>query len=212
MKSVAKVALLVVMAGLTLSSLAPASTIVADSVSGFSGTQGTNGWYYGYTTDGTTFTQLTSYTIWGPPYNYFWYGTNNGFDYTSIGADWQSPGGSGYSVVREWKSAVSGTVDIAVDLAKIEADSSSDGGIAYIYVDGIKKWEQAIDGTDTTGYQTTVSGLTVAAGSKVDFVLYPNATGNMDMTKYTATISLVPEPISLVLIGLGGLMLHRKNR
>jgi len=88
------------------------------------------------------------------------------------------------------------------------------GIVGRIDIDGTTFWSQTIEGTDGIGVDYSVSA-TVSVGSTVDFVIDPFlANDRGDGTNFTATITQVPEPSTLILAALGmlGLLGFRWRR
>ena len=179
---------------------------VADSVSGFSNTQGTNGWYYGYSTqvpwgyyDGN-FSLMTSYaTPENPTLNTghrinCWYGTPDE-SWAGIQAGSMGPAENIRCVIHRWVSDISGPVDITLSFQHDNniTGFAYDGVHGYVYVDGQEVWHQYAAADDMNIYTATLSDVTLAVGSKVDFLIYSGNwnCANGDGCNYTATISSV---------------------
>jgi hypothetical protein len=149
-------------AGCHTASLQPAET-VADSISGFSGEQGANGWSYGYwdrTADTDhSYSQTTDFQLLrhfgSDPINQvsnhpdFTTGKlwtlQDGLYYTALWAEGGSANGTTklapqakveHWAVRRWLSAVNGPVTISGHAAKILDWGDVDSGQARIVVDG----------------------------------------------------------------------------
>ncbi|MGE0383889.1 MAG: VPLPA-CTERM sorting domain-containing protein [Gammaproteobacteria bacterium] len=181
---------------------ARAAPVIADSQADFSGVQGQNGWYYGYFTEignDSTFTQLIHYisdssTTSNPhwristffqPYTYLW----------SYGGHPQGPN----TTVRRWASTVAGAVLLTGHIA--DADINGGNGIvANIYLDGtpLLTWEGS--GTDSIGIDFSIP-LTLGIGSVLDFEIADKGDYLFDSTYFYATISAVPLPPGILLLG-----------
>lgn len=190
------------------------SEIVADSVSGFSGDQGVNGWFYGYwdrTADtDQTFSQGTDFRLLkhfgSDPINQvsshsdfatgkLWT-LQDGLYYTALWAEGGSANGTTKLApqakveqwaVRRWVSTFNGPVTISGQAAKILDWGNADSGQARIVVDGATVFSAATHGL-TTNYSVNA---TLRSGSLVDFLITagPPATGGaFGPVKFTATI------------------------
>jgi len=190
------------------------SEIVADSVTGFSGEQGANGWFYGYwdrTADtDQSFGEAKDFQLLrnfgGDPINKvsshpdFTTGKlwtlQDGLYYTALWAEGGSANGTTklaaqakveHWAVRRWVSTVHGPVTIAGQASKILNWGGVDSGQARIVVDGATVFSAATHGL-TTNYSVNA---TVRVGSRVDFLITagPPATGGaFGPVKFTATI------------------------
>jgi hypothetical protein len=186
-----------------------ADIIIADSVSEFSGIQGSNNWYYGYwqktgDADGTydyqqefvRFSQFGVYTIVGGTA----WNTSTASYWTGLAAIGGHPNGIQTSggrmaveqwAIRRWISPVVGTVTITGRLAKFNTSSNGDGVVGAIAVNGSTVFSQAIGPTDGVGVNYSVAA-SVVPDSVIDFIITPGANswdGN-DGTRFTATIIL----------------------
>jgi len=181
-------------------------TIVADTVGGFSGTQGTgNGtWSYlnGYVVPGSAYdpnaSTLTPMTYGATDYGYEY---DSEYAFAKIDANGGHPGTrEGYAVVypvwtvRRWVSNVTATARFNGTI--VRASPYGDGTGAQIYVDGNLVYSTLIGGT---GWGATVSFNFVApiqTGSQVDFVLTPGPATNVDYdyVDFRALISVPPTP------------------
>jgi len=162
------------------------ATVVADSVYGFSGTQGQCGWSYGYLPDGAEpFTALTIYvagteSIWEestshPPW-IVTYATAQHPNLTPL--QWND---------RRWTSTVAGTVYLKGQLAKSDT-RGGDGITGHIRVAGTEVWHATIAYNDTVG-ATFLLSADVQLGTTIDFLVDPNADIGFDTTTFTVVIS-----------------------
>ena len=185
--------------------------VVADSVSGFSGEQGANGWSYGYwdrTADpDKNYTQTTDFqllTHFGTdPINRLsgrsefttgkLWNLQDGQYYTSLWAEGGQPHGTmrlrAYAqveqwAVRRWVSTVNGSITISGHAGKVMPWGENWGGgcQALIVVDGKTVFSAPMDNRGKD-YSVTV---TVGIGSPVDFLIGPGP--SIGVTKFTATI------------------------
>ena len=205
---------------------AGAAVNVATSTTEFSGTQGQNGWFYGYynkSADNTPgyssgeFQQFPEYTAaekWHIQNGVGGFYTYMDFDRAHPNATIASAGRQPVEhwAVRRWVSDVAGAVDIFGELAKCSAQGG-DGTIGQIYVDGqlMATRDLAFDQLTPVDYAFSAN---VNVGSIVDFVLLPKATDNWDTTIFTGNIvmSPVPEPGTLAMLGIVGMMLAARRR
>ncbi len=115
--------------------------------------------------------------------------------------------------VRRWVSTVSGNVTISGALANL--DTSPSGIIGYIVLDGNQIWSQTVNNGNNPGRGNGISySITedVQVGSIIDFGIGTNGTSDQyDSTYFTSTISTLPEPASLGLMGLGVIAALRRR-
>lgn len=193
----------------------PASEIVADSVSGFSGEQGANGWSYGYwdrsaDTD-KSYSQTTDFQLLrhfgSDPINNLsgrrefttgkLWNLQDGLYYTSLWAEGGHPNGAmdlgTYAqveqwAVRRWVSTTKGPVTISGHAGKVMPWGENWGGgvKALIVVDGTTLFD-----TDLDNHRKNYSiDATVQIGSLIDFLIGPNP--SIGVTELTATIRAAP--------------------
>jgi hypothetical protein len=196
--------------GCRIAPLSPAETL-ADSVSGFSGKQGANGWSYGYwdrsaDTD-KSYSQATDFQLLrhfgSDPINHLsgrrefttgkLWNLQDGLYFTSLWAEGGHPNGTmelgTYArveqwAVRRWVSTTKGPVTISGHAGKVMPWGENwDGGVqALIVVDGTTLFRTDID-NHGTNYSIAA---TVQIGSLVDFLIAPNP--SVGVTKFTAAI------------------------
>lgn len=189
----------------------PRPEIIADSVSGFSGKQGANGWSYGYwdrsaDTD-KSYDQATDFhllTHFGSdPINRIsgrsefttgeLWNLQDGLYYTSLWAEGGHPNGTMKSgthaqveqwAVRRWLSTTNGSFAISGHAGKVMPWGENWGGScrALIVVDGTTVFSGVMD-DHGTNYSVAA---TVHIGSLVDFLIGPGP--SVGVTKFTATI------------------------
>ena len=168
--------------------------LVADTRAGFSATQGTCSWSYGYEepagdAGARAFHLMTD---WDPGYPAWW--TMRGTYWTLVAPDVQHANGTvttqGRSPVeqwsvRRWTSTVSGPITITGSVRKVVGSEAGNGVDARIVVDGVEKYAHFVDAADTVGVSFAVSA-SVAAGSSVDFVLDPHQSNDLSDTTFFA--------------------------
>ncbi len=193
----------------------PQPTVVADSVSDFSGTQGANGWFYGYWDrsvdvddhydQATDFRMLKQFG--GDPANQIsgrseftvgeLWNLQDGLYYTSLWAKGGHPHGmmplgshaqAEHWVVRRWVSTIDGPVTISGHAGKVMPWGANwSGGVrTLIQVDG-----ETLFGADVEDGGSDYSiDATVAVGSLVDFMIGPNP--SIGVIEFTGTIRTAP--------------------
>lgn len=184
---------------------------VADSVRGFSGTQGVNGWTYGYwdrsadadkNYDPSTDYQLLEHYGRDPINGLsghtafttgdLWY-LNDGVYYTSLWAEGGHPNGTldlgSYAqveqwAVRRWTSTTEGPITVTGHAGKVMPWGAnwSGGVLTVIVVDG-KELFRADVGERGSDYSIDAM---VQVGSNVDFLIGPNP--SIGVIRFTATI------------------------
>jgi hypothetical protein len=185
---------------------------VANSVSDFSDTQGSNNWYYGYynkTADGNGYQaadftpfprdagpwSATSYwsgTIWD------WFAGNP--PWTEISATGGHPNGSNNTTehwaIRRWVSEVNGNLTVHFRLAKSNLGGGN-GVTGRIFHNGAEIFSRTIAFNDGGSLTNDVSILGVVAGDFIDIALDATgtdglATDGSDGSIYTAVIDQEP--------------------
>jgi hypothetical protein len=204
-------------AGCHTASLPPSAT-VADSISGFSGEQGANGWSYGYwdrsADQDQSYSQVTDFQLLrhfgSDPINQvsshpdFTTGKlwtlQDGLYYTGLWADGGSANGTTkgarqakveHWAVRRWVSTVNGSVTISGHAAKILDWGDVDSGQARIVIESATVFSAATHGRETN-YSVNAK---VSIGSRVDFLITagPTATGGaFGPVKFSAVIRAAP--------------------
>ena len=193
------------------------SQVVADSISGFSDTQGANGWSYGYwdhTADtDKSYSQATDFQLLthfgSDPINQLstrpelgtgkLWTLQDGLYYTSLWAGGGHANGTmdlgahahvEHWAVRRWVSTANGPVTISGHAAKVLATNWGGAVQTRIVVDGTTVFSAAIDNRGTN-YSVNA---TVHKGSLVDFLIGPGPTGAyaVGVTKFSATIRAAP--------------------
>jgi hypothetical protein len=189
--------------------------VIADSVRGFSGKQGANGWSYGYwdrTADADkNYGQTVDFRLLkhfgGDPINRLsgrreftigeLWNLQDGLYYTSLWAEGGHPNGTTkqgeyaaveHWAVRRWVSAADGRVTISGHAGKVMPWGEHWGGgcRALIVVDGETIFSTAMDNRGTD-YSIDA---TVHIGSLVDFLIGPDR--SVGVTTFTAIIRSSP--------------------
>jgi len=184
---------------------------VANSVSDFSDTQGSNNWLYGYynkTTDGDATYQASNFVAfpraagaWGVA-NY-WTGTmwdwfNGNPPWTEISATGGHPNGSNngneHWAIRRWVSEVAGNVTVHFRIAKSNIGGGN-GVTGRIFHNGVERFTRTIAFNDNGTLTNDVSITGVMIGDFIDIAL--DATGTdaqptdgSDGSIFTAVIDL----------------------
>ncbi len=200
---------------------------IFDSAAEFSGTQGQNSWFYGYY-DGDSGVPYTSSDFEEMPEfinGNLWIvhrGDPSGY-WTSLGATGGHPNGpignyyqaTEHWATRRWVSEVSGTLQIEGTLAKSNTQEfgDSDGIIGHIFVNNNNVFSQRIYSGDATGVDYSIQ-VAVDIGDTIDFAIQPVANDMHDGTRFTATGTVIPEPVSGALFGISafGLIWIRRRR
>jgi hypothetical protein len=114
-----------------------------------------------------------------------------------------TPGATTLDLSFDW----SNTVNPGGKLTAVFSVNFYDGDVAYIGYDNTTLLSDATTGNDWTSYS---DALTLPAGTEValvKFYMYHQGTFNVDNQ-----VATVPEPATLLLLGLGGLVLSRRKR
>jgi hypothetical protein len=169
--------------------------MIADSVSGFSGVQGQNNWYYGYyqAFNTTGFTQLSTF-IGG-----LWFGVES-FQTPYLDATGGHPGADSLDwAVRRWESDFSGEVIISGDFYDRDT-GGGDGAHVRILQNDTQIFEYLSIPASMTPYSLTT---TINYGDTIDLVIDPFFDGVCDSTHFTTAINPVPAPGAFLLGSLG---------
>ena len=182
--------------------------VLADSVTQFSGNQGSNSWFYGYWNKKADANNTYESADFIP----FPRGTGNALNTTNYwsGSLWDIPAGNppwtelsasgghpagdnGISAnavhwaIRRYISETNGALRITGTLAASSSGGvCGDGTVGRIFVDGVEVFQRTVSNL-SVGYSIVVA---VNMGSKVDFVIDPG-TGNNDFcdaTTFTAVV------------------------
>lgn len=199
---------------------------VADSYEDFQGSQGENGWFYGfyngsgpnpYTPD-----DFQLMTDWDPDNNRWWVDNSPGSTLTLVDAVYMHPfimtNGEGTVseewAVRRWVSTMDGPVSIQIDavLAEVTTAPIADGVRVHVFVDGVKRAVSTVNPQNPGSMQLELFE-TVAQGSVIDFAIDPVGNSFFDAVEFSAVImSTVPSPASLALLGFGALAFSGRRR
>jgi hypothetical protein len=157
--------------------------IVANSESGFSGTQGQNNWWYGTFQSGavpgdydpSAFVPFLNYVA--ADWDYQWSGAQQ---FLSITAGGQHPGVAGGRqiwAVRRWISPDEKRVEVSGKFAR--GSNQGDGTGALIFVDGKPMFSALLGGGQSIRADFDFKAV-LHAGSTVDFAVDPGPGTNLD--------------------------------
>lgn len=202
------------------------SSKVADSFEDFQGSQGENGWFYGYydanASNPFTPDSFELMTDWDPVNNRWWADSDSSSNLTLIDAQFMHPtlrgDGSGNLTnqwsVRRWVSNIDGPVSIQMDLSLFNAlgEPRADGVRLHVFVDGEKRLVSTLNPDNPTSLELDLFE-SIAHGSVIDFAIDPIENSSFDAVEFSAVImSIVPTPASLALLGFGGLVFAGRRR
>jgi hypothetical protein len=172
----------------TITGIAEAgNSLLADSLSGYSETQGQNGWSYGYTSLGANAAYSPAqfvpmrWDIWQGD-NYRWIG---GDTYNFVDVAGMHP--SGAWAIRRWTSNYAGHAAINGTYSR---GTGGDGTNLRIFVDGAEVFSAHVAPGDSKEF--VASDVTLAVGSKVDFTVNQGAENSYDATALSVFISKPP--------------------
>jgi hypothetical protein len=165
------------------------ATILADSVQGFSATQGKCGWSFGYLPLGLEpFTLLPLYDATGEA-GPAWKVSTSPPPWLAITSTEQHPMPPPLALVdRRWTSTLSGSIAIHGHVARAATVASGDGTVASIRVAGVEVWRKQLASDDTAGENFELTSE-VEVGTTLDFIVAPGGNEAYDMTTFTAKIS-----------------------
>jgi hypothetical protein len=163
--------------------------VVADSVRGFSDTQGRCGWSFGYLPLGLEpFTLLPFYVSNGESAP-AWAASTSPPPWLMVTSTEQHPRSAPLSWIgRRWTSTVRGSIAIRGHVAKVDAAATGDGIEASIRVAGAEVWRKQLAFDDTRGESFALTAE-VDVGTTIDFIVAPGATDGHDTTALTAIVS-----------------------
>ncbi|MGE0536474.1 MAG: PEP-CTERM sorting domain-containing protein [Pirellulales bacterium] len=205
------------------------ANLLADSQADWAasdGAQGYNGWQYGYydgsslhpyknNPAGDDFAAMTEFVN-----DAWWHQEGVGGYWTMVGPLLQHPNGTQENhagrlaaleyAVRRWVSDFTGDITIAGHIAMGGGVQDNNGINGYIFIDGVKVYEQRVLSGNQTGFDFAIP-TSILAGQTIDFAIDPGplAAGDIysdlfDNTKFSAQITeRVPEPATISLAGVG---------
>lgn len=216
--------------GLSLAT-AQAATLTYDVANDFSAINNPNGaWSFG-TFSGSTFNAFSAPSVhhgviqrWNgassdPSVDY------NPSDSTVVASDWGTITWAPHAVllnpyggaaVARWTATTAGTADL--NAVFTEAQVAGTPPSVTIYRNNTQEWTYGawITGSTSDSTTATLSGLSVAAGDTIDFVVSQNGSKTIRLAATITETTHVPEPSTLLLVatGLLGLMAYawRKRR
>jgi hypothetical protein len=217
--------------GFEVTANAPEAGLVADSEVDFEGTQGANGWVYGYynkTTDPNNNYNLVDFVAFpseGEAYGLenFWNGTSwkwapSNPPWTEIGSVLMRPtastsGGHEHWPIRRWVSTVDGTV--VIDWRIQKQVSTGSGVTLRILHKGTGKATNVLAGADTVGTSKSLSLPGVKVGDAIDFMVGSVGVGGStsdegDLVSFRARISVLTSLDSSIATSVKDAM-HNKN-
>jgi hypothetical protein len=122
-----------------------------------------------------------------------------------------SPGIGGVFTVARWVSPVSApNVSLFAKFRRIEGSSSVSS--FFVLKNGVTLSSGTVFGFNTTGlYEAPIS---VAAGDTLDFIVGDGADGqpNTDGMEVNATVTVVPEPATMIALGAGILAVGKRRK
>ncbi|KAA3621251.1 MAG: hypothetical protein DWQ02_28080, partial [Bacteroidetes bacterium] len=164
--------------------------ILANSSTGFSGTQGLNGWSYGmnFANDpGAGFTNLPNWT------GFVWNNPGTILDFPQLDANGGHPQLENLRwAVRRWTSNYSGEINISGSFYDRDLNCG-DGAHVRIFKNGVQIWEYLNISGNSTNYSTNVD---VSNGDLIDFAIDPIFDGGCDDTHFTAEIKSAYEAVA----------------
>lgn len=170
------------------------AAVIADSQTGFSGVQGTNGWTYGYLSSTGSQGMFSNYNAAETMYDFGSAGAWLGDNGERVIKEGQHPGYDGtttYTTVRRWTSDISGVVQISGQLAKLDngsGNAASDGVVGSVYLNTTEKYSNTLASSDTSGVNYSFFAQ-IKVGDTINFLLDPKANHYCDATKFTGTIA-----------------------
>ena len=215
--------------GLTLSAMPGLASTLYDVAADFSATNNPAGaWSYGWSSQLTSAIDLYSYTGYDRGID-VWNDYSGALSPPSVGHNGTSsaislspeqiivqpgqfalhpgPGGE-YSHAR-WTAPAAGTYDISAAFSGLDQTGTTTD--VHVLYNGSSLFAGFVNGFgDTSSFSTTMS---VSTGDIIDFAVGygVNNTYWEDTTALAATIAVVPEPATVLLLGLGSLALRRRS-
>jgi hypothetical protein len=157
------------------------NSLLADSLSGYSNTQGKNGWSYGSAAVGSGTYNPGAFTAMRWDYagdnSVCW--LSNQWHFVSVeqmhpGSEW---------AVRRWTSNVAATATLK---CKVSRGGSGDGVGINIYVDGTHVYSRVLRPDESAEFD--VNNVNLQPGSKVDFTVNQNGESSFDSTGFSVQI------------------------
>jgi hypothetical protein len=201
-----------------------------DAAADFSATNNPNGvWSYGWSSTLTSNLNLynenknvigldlwdTENSYWNAP-NIIHNPTANIIADVGNGIAWQPgqlslhPGFEGVYSHARWTAPFAGTFDIAATFIGMDMDGTTTD--VHVLYNGASLSDNWLNGYGATAsYSNTIS---VGMGDTIDFAVGYGSNYHLldDTTGLSATISGVPEPATLLLLGLGAVIVRKRHR
>lgn len=167
---------------------------LADSFSDFRGTQGNNGWEYGYALPASA---TPTSPAWFQPLPVFDAGNwliDSDLHWTFVGRGTMHPNGTLTSGGRQpveqwpvlrWTAVAAGRLRVLVSARDLNADGGN-GVIVRMFQDGVEVRAETLANGGTTSFEVTAD---VVVGSRLDLAIDPNASDDLsDVTEYRVLI------------------------
>ncbi len=124
------------------------------------------------------------------------------------------PPSVGFAVVT-WTSPVTGSADITFEFDDMDPNGNSlSTGIRWFVdvgdISGTLANGSFVDGAGIA--PITINNVAISAGDQVHFIVDPLGDFGFDSTAFNATITYIPEPTALLLVGLGAACVAARRR
>jgi hypothetical protein len=102
-----------------------------------------------------------------------------------------------------WKSPTTGKVNVSYSLTMPNIEGQDTNGIEYWLLQGATELGHGILAKGETSGMVTASNISVASGDMVYLRVGNNGASGYDDTRFTMTVTSVPEPGTLIMIAIG---------
>ena len=150
---------------------------LADSRTGFSGTQGANNWRYGYWPDDGSYSTSEFATF--DKYVGSWQRSSN---YVPQITDAGQHPSTGIAAVRRWVASTGGSIRVVGTVQR--PSKAGDGVNCQIYAKGILIWSLALNQMDGASHAFDVTAYGINSGDFLDFVLLSGNDESYDATNW----------------------------